>query len=86
MAGAQIVTSVTVVASKIGYNGISLSNRDNDNEPVIMAGSVVEISNAFFIFGSNESITGWSGITTGNTSYVELTPAGTAGNQTVTAG
>lgn len=86
MAGAQISTTVTAFNSKIGYNGISLSNRDNDSAPTILQGSVVEISNAIFIFNSNESITGWSGITTGNTAYVALTPAGTAGNQTVTAG
>jgi hypothetical protein len=86
MAGNQISTTVTAFNSKLGYNGISLSNRDNDSEPVIYGGSTVEISNSIFIFNSNESITGWSSITTGSTAYVKLTPAGTAGTQTVTAG
>lgn len=86
MSIAQIATSVTILNSKIGYNGLSLSNRDNDSAPVIYAGGIIEISNAYFYVSSNETPNGttWTNITTGNTAYITLTPSGTAGSQIIT--
>jgi hypothetical protein len=53
----------------------------------IAAGSVVEIGGAFFNFPADEVInaSSWGSITSGNTAYIALVPAGTAGSQTVTA-
>ena len=87
MAGNQIATSVTILNSLLGYQGISLTNIDSTAEPEIAAGSKIEIASAFFTFASNEAINGtsWSAISTGDTAYIALTPAGTAGSQTVSA-
>jgi len=87
MAGSQISTSISILNSYLGFLSMSFSNRNNDSVPVIYAGSKVEIAGAYFTFPSNESInaSSWTAITTGNTAYVQLTPAGTAGSQTVTA-
>jgi hypothetical protein len=87
MPGAQIPTSVTRLESMLGYQAVSLTNFDSSALSAIAAGSKVEIAGAFFTFNSNETInaTSWTAITTGNTAYIALTPAGTAGSQTVTA-
>ena len=87
MAGSQIATSVTIINSLLGFQAISLSNMDSSAATVILAGSKVEIASAFFNFASNETpnAASWTAITTGQTAYLRLTPAGPAGSQTVTA-
>jgi hypothetical protein len=87
MPGAQIPTSVTRLESMLGYQAVSLTNFDSSALSAIAAGSKVEIAGAFFTFTVDETInaTSWTAITTGNTAYIALIPAGTAGSQTVTA-
>ena len=86
MAGSQIATSVTIISSGLkGYQGISLTNFTTSALSAIAAGSTVEIANAFFIFSTEESVTGFTVITTATTAYLALTPSGVAGSQTVDA-
>lgn len=87
MAGSQISTSVTIINSLLGFQAVSLTNMDTSAQSLIAAGSKVEIASAFFTFASNETpnATSWTAVTTGNTAYITLTPAGSAGSQTVTA-
>ena len=58
------------------YQGVSLTNYDNNNEPQIAAGSLVEVGGALFKFESNESITGWGGIGNDSDVYIKLVPSG----------
>jgi len=87
MAGSQIATSVTVLNSLLGFQAVSLTNMDSAAVPQIAAGSKVEIASSFFTFSAAETIdtSTWTAITTGQTAYIKLLPAGTAGSQTVTA-
>jgi len=85
MAGSQISTGVTIINSLKGYQAVSLTNFTTSAAPAIASGSVVEISGAFFTWSSDETPSGWSAISTGATAYITLTPAGTAGSQTVSA-
>jgi hypothetical protein len=83
----QISTSVTILSNLKGFIGVSLTETDTYSLPAIASGSTVEIANAYF--QATEDITPaastWTAITTGLTAYVQLTPAGTAGSQIVTA-
>jgi len=87
MAGAQVPSSVTILNSLKGFQGISLTNFATSALSQIAAGSVVEIAGAFFNFPADETINAstWTSIASGNTAYIVLVPAGTAGSQTVTA-
>jgi hypothetical protein len=87
MPGSQVPTSVTRLESMLGYQAVSLTIFDSSTLSSIAAGSKVEIAGAFFTFASDETInlSSWTAITTGNTAYIALTPAGAAGSQTVTA-
>jgi hypothetical protein len=87
MPGAQVPSSVTILNSLKGFQGISFTNFATSALSQIAAGSVVEIAGAFFNFPADETINAstWTSITSGNTAYIVLVPAGTAGSQTVTA-
>ena len=87
MAGNQLVTSVTILNSLKGFQAISLTEYDTSAAAAIASGSVVEIAGAYFTFAGDETInaSSWTSVTTGTTAYIELTPAGTAGSQVVTA-
>ena len=86
MSGQQIATSVTILSSGLkGYQGVSLTNFTTSALSAIAAGSTVEIANAFFIFSTEESVTGFSVITTATSAFLALTPSGTAGSQIVNA-
>lgn len=79
MAGQQI----EVAASRFekgdrGMLALSLTNYDNDSEPQIAAGSIVEIGDAIFQFTAAESITGWGSIGDNNDVYIKLVVSGTA--------
>jgi hypothetical protein len=87
MAGAQVPSSVTILNSLKGFQGISLTEFDTSALSAIAAGSVVEIAGAFFNFPADETINAstWTSMASGNTAYIVLVPAGVAGSQTVTA-
>jgi len=87
MAGAQISTGITIIDSLHGFQAVSLTEYATSAAAAIAAGSVVEIAGAFFTFSGDEAIEAstWTSIVTGNTAYIALTAAGTAGSQTVTA-
>jgi hypothetical protein len=87
MAGAQVPSSVTILNSLKGFQGISLTEFATSALSEIAAGSVVEIAGAFFNFPADETINAstWTSIASGSTAYIVLVPAGTAGSQTVTA-
>jgi hypothetical protein len=87
MPGAQVPSSVTILNSLKGFQGISFTNFATSALSQIAAGSVVEIAGAFFNFPADETINAstWTSIASGNTAYIVLVPAGTAGSQTVTA-
>lgn len=74
----------TVDKQRVTYRGLSLTNVDNDNEPAIAAGSLIEVAGALFKFTSEEAITGWSGISNDTDAYIKIVPAGTSPD-TVTA-
>jgi len=77
MAGSQVTTDILQLQKqRLGYQGASLTNFDNDNEPQVAAGSKVEVGGALFEFAAPESITGWAGIGNGNDVYIKLTVAG----------
>ena len=87
MAGSQISTSVTIINSLLGYQAVSLTNMTTSAESLIAAGSKVEIASAFFTFSGDETpnASSWTACGAGNTCYITVIPAGTAGSQTVTA-
>jgi len=77
MAGSQVETDILQLQKqRLGYQGVSLTNFDNDNESQIAAGSKVEVGGALFEFAAPESITGWAGIGNNNDVYIKLTVAG----------
>jgi len=84
MAGSQISTSVTIINSLLGYQAVSLTNMGASAESLIAAGSKVEVASAFFTFSGDET-PNWTACGTGNTCYITVIPAGTAGSQTITA-
>lgn len=85
--GAQVITSVTIINGLLGFQALSLTNFSTSASTAIAAGSKCEIAGAFFTFATDctPDATSWTAITTGSTAYIALTPAGTAGNQTVSA-
>jgi hypothetical protein len=88
MSFSQIPTSVSIISSGLkGYLAVSLTNWTTSALSAIASGSAVEIGNAFFLAGTDITInaTSWTNITTASTAYLELTPAGSVGSQTVTA-
>ena len=87
MPGSQIPTAVTILNSLKGFQAISLTEYATSAAAAIASGSVVEIAGAYFTFAGDETIndSSWTAVTTGTTAYIELTPAGTAGSQVVTA-
>jgi hypothetical protein len=79
MAGSQVEVALTQIEKqRLGYQAVSLTNFDTDNEPEIAAGSKVEIGGALFEFSANESITGWGGIGNDNDVYIKLVVDGTS--------
>ena len=88
MAFSQIATSVSIISSGLkGYQAISLTNFATSAESLIASGGAVEIANAFFLADSDvtPNASSWTAVGTGNTAYIALTPAGSAGVQTVSA-
>lgn len=56
-----------------------LTNWDTTSEPQVASGSRFEINGSFYeVAPSAESITGWSGISTGAFAYVYATPSGSS--------
>lgn len=75
------LAQITIAASQLekqrtGYQAVSLTNFDNDNEPQITQGSLIEIGSALFEASANENITGWAGIGNSNDVYIKLVVAG----------
>lgn len=88
MAFLQIVTSVTIINSGlIGYSGISLTNFTTSAASNIASGSGIEIAGAFFKADADviPNASSWTVITTATTTYLGLTPSGTAGSMLLTA-
>jgi len=81
MAGAQITTSVTILSSLLGYQGLSFTNWDTKEESQVAAGSKIEVAGAFFTFASNTSVADWDDNDAG---YIGVVPSGTAGSQVLT--
>ncbi len=59
-----------------GFQAISLTNFDNENEPAIAAGSRVEIGGALYYFPAERAITGWGGIGLYTDAWIKLVPSG----------
>lgn len=75
------LSQITVAASalekqRLGYQAISLTNFDNDSEPQIAAGSVVEIGGALFEAAANENITRWSEVSNNTDAWIKLVVSG----------
>lgn len=88
MSTQQIATSVTaMVAQRLGYQALSLSEMDTSAITVIKSGSKVEIAGALFSFTGDESInaSSWTAIATGATASITLTPSGSPGSQILSA-
>ena len=82
MANSQQI-AVDRLDKMVGYIQCSLSNYDNNLEPDIEAGSCLEVDGSFFYVTSDESISGWSGISNSTQTYIKATPSGSAGNQSL---
>jgi len=67
----------TLDRQRRGYQAISLTHYDDNLEPKIAAGSIVELGGALFKCEADESITGWAGIGNDNDVYIKLVPSGT---------
>ncbi|HUT86626.1 MAG TPA: hypothetical protein VMX15_00880 [Candidatus Heimdallarchaeota archaeon] len=79
MALTQRITDLEQLQTqRIGYMAVSLTNYDNDLEPEIAEGSVLEIGGAVYEAAADEPITGWGGIGNSNDVYI-LIDAGTLG-------
>jgi hypothetical protein len=81
MAGAQVTVAATQIdKQRLGYSSVSLTNYGvgNTSEPQIAAGSKVEIAGALYEFTSDESITGWAGLTSSAIAYILLTASGSS--------
>lgn len=85
--GNQIVTSVSIISSLLGFQAISLTDFSTSALSSIAAGSKVEIAGAFFTFNTDcvPNATSWTSILDARTAYLALTPSGTAGSQIVSA-
>ena len=84
----QIATSVTaMVAQRLGYQALSLSEMQTSAITVIKSGSKVEVAGALFSFTGDESInaSSWTAIATGATASITLTPSGSPGSQILSA-
>ena len=66
----------TLDRQRRGYQAISLTHYDDNLEPKITAGSIVELGGALFKCEADESITGWAGIGNENDVYIKLVPSG----------
>jgi hypothetical protein len=77
MAGSQITVYVNqVIAQRLGWQSLSFTHFSDTSEPLLAAGSKVEIGGALYEFTADESITGWSGISVSSNVYVKLTVSG----------
>ena len=65
----------TVDLQRVTYQGLSLTNYDNDLEPAIAAGSLIENGGTLFSFGVETAILGWAGVAVG-VAYIKLVPTG----------
>jgi hypothetical protein len=66
---------------RLGFLALSLTNYDNDSEPQIAAGSVVEISGSIFQFSSDDSIGGTP--TSDQINWIMLEVSGSGDSQSV---
>lgn len=81
MAGSQVDKTVAIdyfQEAVLGYEAVSISNYDNTSEPKVQAGAVIEISQELYEFGSEETLTGWSGISDSTQAYIYFVPSGTS--------
>ncbi len=77
MALAQVIIIANQVESaRIGHQAISLTHYDDNLEPAIAAGSVVEVGGALFEAAVDEAIAGLGAIANDNDIYIKLTAAG----------
>jgi hypothetical protein len=83
----QISTSVTIISSLLGFQAISLTDYTTSALSLIAAGSKCEVGGAFFNFATDctPNASSWTAITTATTAYLQLTPSGVAGSQTLAA-
>jgi len=70
-----------VEKQRLGLIALSLTNFDNESEPQIAAGSVIEISGSLFKFDNNDSIGGTP--TSGQINYIMLEVSGSGDEQEV---
>jgi len=61
-----------------GFNRITLTNFENDDEPKIAAGSTVDVNGQVAVFLADESISGWAGISVGSEAYIKITISGSS--------
>ena len=57
---------------RLGYCAVSLTNLDNDLEPMIRAGSKIEIGGSLIDFQADEAILGWAGIANDSIVYIYI--------------
>jgi len=81
MAGSQVSKTVAIdffQEAVLGYEAVSISNYDNTSEPKVQAGAVIEISQELYEFSSEETLTGWSGISDDTQAYIYFVPSGSS--------
>lgn len=80
MAGNQVSKTVAIdyfQQAVLGYDATTLTTyADGSTAPQVASGSIVEISQELYEFPSNETITGWSGISNSTQAYIKFVPSG----------
>ena len=85
--GTQVSTSVTILNSLLGYQGISLTNYTASAVSSISEGSKLEVAGAFFTWAADElpNASSWTAIASTTSAYLQCTPSGSAGTQILSA-
>jgi spore germination protein YaaH len=74
----QAFISRTTIQAK-GHIALSISNFASTTEPKIQVGSLIEVNGAFYQVNTEESITGWTGISNDTQDvFIKCVPAGNA--------
>jgi hypothetical protein len=81
MAGSQVNKTIAIdffQQAVLGYESISLTSyASGGTVPLIAAGGVAEISQELYEFSSDETITGWSGVSNSTKAFIYIVPSGT---------
>jgi hypothetical protein len=73
----EALSKMSKISRGLGLMICRLTNMTNSNEPQVQAGTRFEMNAVVYEVSSDESITGWSGISVGSMAYVYAVPGAT---------